>query len=155
MVPLIVEKDSFQSIHEIFHQEGGPVFIAGPCAVESKDQMTQVAQYLGELGVRGLRGGAYKPRSSPYSFQGLGQKGLQHLEEAGCASGLVTVSEIVDGRYLDQVAKHVDVLQVGARNMSNFELLKLVGQTHKRVDLFNQVWLKDHNIRTGVSASVK
>jgi len=110
-----------------------PIIIAGPCAVESEDQMERVASRLAELGVTFLRGGAFKPRTSPYSFQGLGEEGLLLLEAAGKRHGLKTVTEVVDTRTVDLVAKHADMLQIGSRNQLNYELLKAVATTGKPI----------------------
>jgi len=112
---------------------GAPVVIAGPCSVEGPEQIDLVAFHLKRLGVRFLRGGAYKPRTSPYDFQGLGEEGLRLLHEAGARHGLATVSEVVDTRHVDQAARYVDMLQVGSRNMANFELLKAVAGTGKPI----------------------
>lgn len=112
------------------------IAIAGPCAVENRDQMMSIAKSVAESGAVMLRGGAYKPRTSPYSFQGLGEEGLILLKEAGDKYGLPVVTEIVDASYLDVMEKHgVDVYQVGARNMQNFELLKRLGKLNKPVIL--------------------
>ena len=107
--------------------------IAGPCAVESREQIFEIAAMLKESGAVGLRGGAFKPRTSPYSFQGLGKPGAELLKEAGERYGLPIVSEVVAQEYLPLLADCVDVLQVGARNMQNFELLKRVGALGKPV----------------------
>lgn len=107
--------------------------IAGPCAVESRDQIFEVAAMLKESGAVGLRGGAFKPRTSPYSFQGLGQPGIELLKQAGERYGLPVVSEVVATEHLAAAAECLDVLQVGARNMQNFELLKRVGEIGKPV----------------------
>jgi len=101
--------------------------IAGPCAVESREQMLKTAEAVRNSGAVMLRGGAFKPRTSPYAFQGLGEEGLKYLREAGDAVGLPVVSEIVGTEMADVMKEYVDVLQVGARNMQNFELLKKVG----------------------------
>ncbi|HOB19986.1 MAG TPA: 3-deoxy-7-phosphoheptulonate synthase [Candidatus Atribacteria bacterium] len=103
--------------------------IAGPCAVESEDQVLSTARFLKSLGVRFLRGGAYKPRTSPYSFQGLEEDGLKILAAAGKETGLITVSEIVSAESLHLAEKYVDMIQIGARNMQNFHLLKEVGRS--------------------------
>lgn len=112
---------------------GHLLFIGGPCAVESREQIMEIAQSISGLGAQLLRGGAYKPRTSPYSFQGLEEEGLQLLQEAKAATGMPIVSEIISPDLVDLVASYVDVLQVGARNMQNFALLKKVGQTKKAV----------------------
>ncbi|MEE8324269.1 MAG: 3-deoxy-7-phosphoheptulonate synthase [Candidatus Humimicrobiaceae bacterium] len=102
--------------------------IAGPCAIENHDQLEETAKVVKDLGLSYLRGGAYKPRTSPYSFQGLEEKGLQFLREIGQKYGLKTVTEVTDTVNAGIVAENVDVLQVGTRNMSNFALLKKVGE---------------------------
>ncbi len=107
---------------------GGPVtIIAGPCSVESRDQIMEVAAACAELGIRVLRGGCYKPRSSPYSFQGLEEEGLVYLKEAGERYNLLTCTEVVDSAHAELVDSYVDVLQIGTRNMANFSLLKKIG----------------------------
>jgi 3-deoxy-7-phosphoheptulonate synthase len=109
--------------------------IAGPCAVESREQMLSVAARVAASGAVMLRGGAYKPRTSPYAFQGLGEEGLKLLKEAGEAYGLPVVTEIVASEYIPVMKDYVDVYQVGARNMQNFELLKRLGKLNKPVIL--------------------
>jgi 3-deoxy-7-phosphoheptulonate synthase len=101
--------------------------IAGPCSVESREQIMEVAAVCAELGVRVLRGGAYKPRSSPYSFQGLEEEGLVYLKEAGERYDLLTCTEVVDSANAELVDSYVDILQIGTRNMANFSLLKKIG----------------------------
>lgn len=114
---------------------GGEGFfvVAGPCAVESDDQILATAHLLKAAGADALRGGAYKPRSSPYSFQGLGAEGLAILARAREATGLPIVTEAVDEASLERVAEAADVVQVGARNMQNYELLKRAGRQRKPV----------------------
>ncbi|OIQ13017.1 3-deoxy-7-phosphoheptulonate synthase [Neomoorella thermoacetica] len=107
--------------------------IAGPCAVESRDQLLEAADAVREAGATMLRGGAYKPRSSPYSFQGLAAKGLEILAEARERTGLPVVTEVMDQNLVEDVAAVADVLQIGSRNMQNFALLQAVGQTNKPV----------------------
>ena len=102
--------------------------IAGPCAIESWEQLDKTAKIVSSLGLSYLRGGAYKPRTSPYSFQGLEEKGLEFLKKVGEKYGLKTVTEVTDTINADIVAEYVDVLQIGTRNMSNFALLKKVGE---------------------------
>lgn len=109
------------------------VVIAGPCAVEGRDSYLELAQQLKEMGAQMLRGGAFKPRTSPYSFQGLGGEGLEILAEARRLTGLPVVTEIIDVRDLDAVASCADVLQVGSRNMQNFALLKELGRSGRPV----------------------
>lgn len=103
------------------------VCIAGPCAVESEEQIERTAQFVASLGVRLVRGGAFKPRSSPYAFQGLGEEGLGFLKAAADRYGLKVVTEVMSADQIDLVAKYADVLQVGARNMQNFNLLSALG----------------------------
>ncbi len=108
-------------------------FIAGPCAVESAQQTLEAAEMAKAAGARLLRGGAFKPRTSPYAFQGLGVKGLEILADVREVTGLPIVTEIVDARDIDVVAEHADMLQIGTRNMANFGLLQAVGQCGKPV----------------------
>ncbi|MFP3389868.1 bifunctional 3-deoxy-7-phosphoheptulonate synthase/chorismate mutase [Brevibacillus sp. SIMBA_040] len=110
-----------------------PILIAGPCSVESYEQVRAVAQNHAERGLRTLRGGAYKPRTSPYDFQGLGEEGLQILKRIGDEFNLVTISEIVTPGDLEMASKYIDVIQIGARNMQNFELLKAAGRVNKPI----------------------
>jgi 3-deoxy-7-phosphoheptulonate synthase len=107
--------------------------IAGPCSVESREQILEVAHIVREAGAFGLRGGAFKPRTSPYSFQGLKEKGLQLLAEARDATGLAVVTEVMAPEQVALVARYADVLQVGARNMQNYPLLEAVGEAGKPV----------------------
>jgi 3-deoxy-7-phosphoheptulonate synthase len=106
-----------------------PAVIAGPCAVESREQTLTIAREVAAAGADCLRGGAFKPRTSPYSFQGLGREGLEILAEARAETGLPVVTEVLDVRKLDLVAEYADVLQVGSRNMQNFPLLIEVGRS--------------------------
>lgn len=108
---------------------GQLVMIAGPCAVEDPDMLADLAVLLRNAGVHVLRGGAYKPRTSPYSYPGLGEEGLQHLARARAASGLPIITEVTDIRDLDVVCRYADILQIGSRNMQNFPLLREVGKT--------------------------
>lgn len=105
------------------------IVIAGPCAVENREQILETAQLVKEAGVPILRGGAFKPRTSPYSFQGLGEEGLKLLAEAKEKTGLAIVTEVIDNESVDMAREYVDILQIGARNMQNFSLLKKVGNT--------------------------
>ncbi|MFH0828404.1 MAG: 3-deoxy-7-phosphoheptulonate synthase [Candidatus Omnitrophota bacterium] len=109
------------------------IVMAGPCSVENLDLLFEIAKGIKSAGAKILRGGAFKPRTSPYSFQGLGENGLKMLKQVSTELGLLTVSEVMDPRDVDLVAKYVDILQIGARNMQNFNLLKEVGQTKKPV----------------------
>jgi len=125
---------------------GGPkiTVMAGPCAVEKLEITVGIAKEVASAGAAILRGGAYKPRTSPYSFQGLGQEGLGFLAEARKETGLPVVSEILDARDLGYFLEHADIIQIGARNMQNFELLKEVGAYDKPVLL-----------KRGLSATIK
>lgn len=124
---------------------GKKIFVmAGPCSVESAKGMRSIARKVKKAGATVLRGGAFKPRTSPYDFQGLGEEGLKYLAEAGKEFGLATITEVMDTRDLDLICKYADILQIGARNMQNFSLLKEVGKTKKPVML-----------KRGISATVK
>ena len=114
---------------------GGPelAIIAGPCAIESREQAFAIAAAVRSAGARLFRGGAYKPRTSPYSFQGLGEKGLEILSDVRAEFGLKIVTEAVDNESLERVERHADVIQIGARNMQNFSLLKRAGRSPKPV----------------------
>lgn len=139
-------QEPFKSANRKFHEDdsvvdcgggakiGGGNFqiIAGPCSVESREQIIAVAQAVKASGAGMLRGGAFKPRTSPYAFQGLHEKGLELLSEAKKATGLPIVTEIMEAAHLP-LFEDVDVIQVGARNMQNFELLKELGQTRKTI----------------------
>lgn len=120
------------------------VVMAGPCTIENLGSLQQIAKEVKAAGASVLRGGAFKPRTSPYSFQGLGEEGLKYMKQVGDELGLVTVSEVMDARDIELVAKYVDVLQIGARNMQNFTLLKEVGLSKKPVLL-----------KRGMSSTVK
>ena len=103
--------------------------MAGPCAVESREQILETARVVKEVGARVLRGGAFKPRTSPYSFQGLGREGLELLAEAREATGLLVVTEVMAPHDVPLVAQYADILQIGARNMQNYSLLHAVGES--------------------------
>jgi 3-deoxy-7-phosphoheptulonate synthase len=107
--------------------------MAGPCAVESKEQLLKTANYVEKYGGQILRGGAFKPRTSPYSFQGLEEEGLKLLLLAKLETGLPIVTEVMDTRLVELVSEYADMLQIGSRNMSNFPLLKEVGQSQKPI----------------------
>jgi 3-deoxy-7-phosphoheptulonate synthase/chorismate mutase len=115
--------------------DNSPVLIAGPCAIESREQVMAVAEHVASRGVKLMRGGAYKPRTDPYSFQGLADEGLRLGREACDAHGLAFVTEIMDARDLPAFQEYADVLQIGARNMQNFTLLKAIGRTKMPVML--------------------
>ncbi len=114
---------------------GGPevTVAAGPCSVESREQIFCVAESVAKAGAKVLRAGAFKPRTSPYAFQGLGEKGLQMMREAADAFGLFTVSEVMDPSQVQMMGAYVDIYQVGARNMQNYHLLRALGEVRKPV----------------------
>jgi 3-deoxy-7-phosphoheptulonate synthase len=109
--------------------------IAGPCSVESREQILEIAQHLSSMGVRFLRGGAFKPRTSPYAFQGLKSEGLRYLDEARKETGMNIVTEVRNEETLPEIAEVADIIQIGARNMQNFSLLEAVGSRLKPVML--------------------
>ncbi|MGB7621420.1 MAG: 3-deoxy-7-phosphoheptulonate synthase [Terriglobia bacterium] len=109
------------------------VMMAGPCTVESAEQIREVARRVKQGGATILRGGAFKPRTSPYSFQGLGEKGLRYIRRAADENGLLVVTECLDTGHVEKVTEYADVVQVGARNMQNFEMLKALGKIRKPV----------------------
>lgn len=111
------------------------ILMGGPCAVESSAQMSQSAETVKKAGGKILRGGVFKPRTSPYSFQGLGREGLNYLVQAAKEQDLLCVTEVIDAQSLDLVVNNVDIIQIGARNMQNFELLKLAGKINKPIIL--------------------
>jgi 3-deoxy-7-phosphoheptulonate synthase len=111
----------------------GVVVIAGPCAVESQEQLFNTARAVGKEGAKILRGGAFKPRSSPYSFQGLGEEGLKLLSAVREETGLPIVTEVMDTRHVELISNYADMLQIGSRNMQNFPLLKEVGHSKKPI----------------------
>jgi 3-deoxy-7-phosphoheptulonate synthase len=131
----IKEKDQARTVIRVRDVTIGQGFtvIAGPCSIESEEQAVETAIKVKAAGADILRGGAFKPRTSPYAFQGLGIKGLQILEKAGKESGLPVVTEVLDPRDVSWVCEYVDILQVGTRNMQNFSLLKEVGKAGKPV----------------------
>jgi len=114
--------------------------IAGPCSVEDRGMLLDVAHAIKEAGATGIRGGAFKPRTSPYQFQGLGEKGLEYLVEARKQTGLAVVTEVMSIDQIDLVARYADVLQVGTRNMHNFRLLAAIGQKTDKPVLLKRGW---------------
>jgi 3-deoxy-7-phosphoheptulonate synthase / chorismate mutase len=110
-----------------------PIVIAGPCSIESAEQMDQVAGDLSRLGIDFLRGGTFKPRSSPYAFQGMGEPGLKILRDTAQRYGMISVTEVMDTRAVELVGEYADVLQIGTRNMHNYSLLREVGRSQKPV----------------------
>ncbi|MFP4546556.1 MAG: 3-deoxy-7-phosphoheptulonate synthase [Fidelibacterota bacterium] len=132
---LISQEKENKTIIEIGDLRVGKDFmvIAGPCAVENEKQTIETARAVKKAGANMLRGGAFKPRTSPYAFQGLGLKGLKILEKAKRETGLPIVTEVIDSRDVSWISEYADVLQIGARNMQNFSLLKEVGKAEKPV----------------------
>jgi 3-deoxy-7-phosphoheptulonate synthase len=126
-------EDSVVRVGDVGVGGGGFVIVAGPCAVESLDQMLTVARQVKAAGAGLLRGGAFKPRTSPYSFQGLGEEGLKILARAREETGLPVVTEAIDAESVDLVERYADAIQIGARNMQNFSLLKRAGRARKPV----------------------
>ncbi len=124
--------------------DGGFVVMAGPCSVEGHEQLMSTAEAVAKSGAKILRGGAYKPRTSPYDFQGLAEEGLKLLAEARVRTGLRVITEVLDTEDVELVAEYADILQVGARNMQNFALLKKLGEINKPVML-----------KRGLSATIK
>lgn len=136
----------YKLVNRMFHPESSQInvgsqiiggnklsIIAGPCSVESEEQIVEIAKSVKESGATFLRGGAYKPRTSPYSFQGLRLEGLELLKIARKETGLPIVTEIMSPNMIDRFVEDVDIIQVGARNMQNFDLLKQLGKTHKPI----------------------
>jgi 3-deoxy-7-phosphoheptulonate synthase len=136
--------DSVFDIKGIKIGGGHLMMIAGPCAIESEPLLVEIAEKVREAGANVLRGGAFKPRTSPYSFQGLGEDGLKMLKATGERFGMPVVTEVMDPRQVELVERYADIFQVGARNMQNFDLLKEVGKTKTPVLL-----------KRGMSATVK
>jgi 3-deoxy-7-phosphoheptulonate synthase len=127
------KKDTVVAVGKVKVGGGFLAMIAGPCAVESAPVLDEIAGKIKAAGANILRGGAFKPRTSPYSFQGLGEEGLRILQDVGKKHDLPTVTEVMDTRQVSLVNKYADMFQIGARNMQNFDLLKEVGQTKKPV----------------------
>ncbi len=124
---LIVENRKFHTLQEMFSVSNNFQVIAGPCSVESEEQIYTVAEKVKSLDLAFFRGGAYKPRTSPYEFQGMGKEGLILLKQIKEKYNLITVSEIIDIRNIEIMIDHVDIIQVGSRNMTNFSLLSELG----------------------------
>ncbi len=112
---------------------GEPIIMAGPCAIESEEQALTIANFVKENGAKVFRGGAFKPRTSPYSFQGMGEKGLKIIKKVRQETGLLAVTEATDQENLFLVEKYADIIQIGARNMQNYSLLRLAGQARKPI----------------------
>jgi 3-deoxy-7-phosphoheptulonate synthase len=137
-------RDSVVAVGKVKVGGGSLAMIAGPCAIESAPVLDEIAGQVKAAGANILRGGAFKPRTSPYSFQGLGEEGLRILQDVGRKHGMPTVTEVMDPRQIPLVDKYADMFQIGARNMQNFDLLKEVGQSKKPILL-----------KRGMSATVK
>jgi 3-deoxy-7-phosphoheptulonate synthase len=137
-------EDSVVEVKGVRIGGGHLAVIAGPCAIEGEELLAEVAEKVRDAGANILRGGAFKPRTSPYSFQGLGEDGLKILQAVGERLGMPVVTEVMDPRQVDLVERYADIFQVGARNMQNFDLLKELGRTRKPVLL-----------KRGMSATVK
>lgn len=137
--PYKLASRGFKSENTVIIQEdktigaGQLAVIAGPCSIESEAQIDEIAAFVSSRGAQFLRGGAFKPRTSPYDFQGLGESGLKYMQQAAQRYGLVSVSEVMDGAEVPMLAEYVDVMQVGARNMQNYSLLKALGRINKPV----------------------
>jgi 3-deoxy-7-phosphoheptulonate synthase len=138
------KKDTVVTVGRVRIGGGAMAMIAGPCAVEGAAILDEIAAAVKKAGANILRGGAFKPRTSPYSFQGMGEDGLKILRDVGQTYDMPTVTEVMDPRQVDLVARYADMFQIGARNMQNFDLLKEVGQAMKPVLL-----------KRGMSATVK
>lgn len=143
---LNIELNQFKLSSRVSHPENSQIkvgneiiggkklaIIAGPCSVESKEQILDIAKSVKKLGAGFLRGGAFKPRTSPYSFQGLEDEGLKFLKEAKKITGLPIITELTSLNYLDEFVENVDIIQVGARNMQNFDMLKQLGKIKKPI----------------------
>jgi 3-deoxy-7-phosphoheptulonate synthase len=128
-------QDTHVRVRDVVIGDGSLTVMAGPCSVESRDQLLETAEAVAAAGATILRGGAFKPRTSPYSFQGLGEEGLHYLAEARERTGLAVITEVMEPTHAPIVAEHADILQVGARNMQNFPLLTAVGRTGRPVML--------------------
>jgi 3-deoxy-7-phosphoheptulonate synthase len=138
------KKDTIVFVGKVKVGGGHMAMIAGPCAIEGREILDEIAGHVKKAGANILRGGAFKPRTSPYSFQGMGEDGLKILREIGDKHDMPVVTEVMDPRQIPLVEKYTDMFQLGARNMQNFDLLKEIGQTRKAVLL-----------KRGMSATVK
>ncbi len=140
----VKKQKSVIQIGEVTIGDGSFVVMAGPCSVEGRDQLLTTAESVAKSGAQILRGGAYKPRTSPYDFQGMAEEGLKLLAEARANTGLKVITEVLDTEDVEVVAEYADILQVGARNMQNFALLKKLGDVRKPIML-----------KRGLSATIK
>ena len=126
-------ENTIVSVNDIHIGGDQVVFIAGPCSIENEEQISRNAKLVKQAGAHILRGGAFKPRTSPYAFQGIGIEGIIELEKAGLKNHMPVISELMSKEYLPEFIEHVDIIQIGARNMQNYDLLKAVGQTKKPI----------------------
>ena len=136
----VKEEDTIVKVGPLEIGNGRLVMMAGPCSVDTEENVMETARAVKAAGAHILRGGAFKPRSSPYAFRGHGEKGLKILAEARAETGLPIVTEVMDARDVDLVARYADILQIGSRNMQNFALLDEVGKAHKPVLLKRGMW---------------
>jgi len=136
----VKEEDTIVKVGPLEIGNGRLVMMAGPCSVDTEENVMETARAVKAAGAHILRGGAFKPRSSPYAFRGHGEKGLKILSEARAETGLPIVTEVMDARDVDLVARYADILQIGSRNMQNFSLLDEVGKAHKPVLLKRGMW---------------
>ncbi len=154
---LIYIQEPYKKVNRLLHEENSIIkidkesiggrkisIIAGPCSIESKEQILEIAHSVKKSGATLLRGGAFKPRTSPYTFQGMGVEGLELLKLARKETGLPIVTELMSTDYLDRFVEDVDIIQIGARNMQNFDLLKEIGKTDKPILL-----------KRGISSTIK
>lgn len=129
MNKLVLSKDIYDSFDKLFVRIKRPILVAGPCAVENEEMLDDTVKFLVAKGVRVIRAGSFKPRTSPYDFQGMGMDGLNILDRIRKKYNVKIVSEIVDTCHIDIMKNYVDIFQIGSRNMQNFELLKKIGKT--------------------------
>jgi 3-deoxy-7-phosphoheptulonate synthase len=130
---IVAPKESSKNIYDDFKNSPGPVVIAGPCSVESEEQISSAASFLKDMGIKYIRGGVYKPRTSPESFQGMGRSGLEYVSQHAVKHGLKVVSEVMDRSQIESLLEYSDILQVGSRNMFNYTLLTSLGSIDKPV----------------------
>lgn len=140
----LLREDSTVKVSDFIFGSENPLLIAGPCSVESREQIIEIAKAVKQAGGQMLRGGVFKPRTNPYDFRGLGLEGLDYLLDAKSITGLPIVTELMDERYLDLFVEKVDIIQIGSRNMYNYALLRAVGETQKPILL-----------KRGMSATIK
>jgi 3-deoxy-7-phosphoheptulonate synthase len=147
------KQDTVVTVGKVKIGGGAMAMIAGPCAVESRDILDDIAGKVKKAGANLLRGGAFKPRTSPYSFQGLGEEGLKILRDTGKKHDMPVVTEVMDPRQIPLVERYADMFQIGARNMQNFDLLKEVGQT--KLPVLSAACARSRNRRATCSTSAR